>query len=77
MCSQTRYNTGLYLFYNTVKRAAIGGIPGSHTAMKSANTVKQPYGLSEFDETEVNLPQDFFPDQAYFTFVTVRTRYLF
>jgi len=73
MWSQARYNTGLYLFYSTVKPAAIEGIPGSHTAMKSANTVKQPYGLSGFDEAEVNLPQDFFPDQAYFTFATVRT----
>jgi len=63
----------VYLFYSTIKSAAIGGNSGVHTAIKIANTVKRPYELSKFDEAEVNLPQDLLPDQAYFTFETVRT----
>ena len=40
---------GVYLFYSTVKPAVVGGISGSHTAMKSANkAVEQLYELSKF-----------------------------
>ena len=42
------YNAGVYLFYNKVKPAATRGISGGRTAMKSANTVQQPYELPKF-----------------------------
>ena len=46
--TQAKCSTGVYLFYSTIKPAAIPGISGGHTAIKSANTVWKPHELSKF-----------------------------